>query len=316
MKRDFIALMLSVMTIGGMSICSSENVVFANEIEELPKSEEENQGTPAEDNEVKTEENIENSKSEQWKNIPEEKELEDEGLEEAEKSSKIETETEKPDAAGTERVADEDRENRVCLQIPQKLDLMIDPFEINGKGQIYSENFIIKNAGTGAGILTLSNIVCKPGDESEVTVVTDNEGMHATYEKYVYAKIVFGNGDEIVLSQEGSEYEIRLLPGEELHFCYSGEVNENALQSWKEHDVTVGVIYSWDVEESLLENIAEQKEDDGSGEILENSEDKSTEDESEKKDGLNLVDELENSDKNSSEDKIDGDEKKTEDIEQ
>lgn len=61
----------------------------------------------------------------------------------------------------------------------------------------------------------------------------------------------FGNGDQIDLSEDGSSYQVELQPEEELSVCFEGEVNENASESWQDGDVTVTVVYSWDVKPAL-----------------------------------------------------------------
>ena len=48
------------------------------------------------------------------------------------------------------------------LQIPQKLEIVIDPWEMDGKSQIYSEQYTIRNTGEAAGVLTLSQLICRP----------------------------------------------------------------------------------------------------------------------------------------------------------
>lgn len=52
----------------------------------------------------------------------------------------------------------------VSLQIPQKLQIVIDPFEMDGKGQIYSEQYMVRNMGETAGALTLA-FVCRLGGD-------------------------------------------------------------------------------------------------------------------------------------------------------
>ena len=131
------------------------------------------------------------------------------------------------------------------LQIPQKLHIVIDPWEMDGKGQIYSEKYMIKNTGKTAGILVLSELACKPGVNSGVTVRDSTEGLHDDKSKSIYMEIKFDDRDKIVLSQKEAVYEKRIEPGEKLEILFSGEVNENALGEWKSSDVDASVTYSW-----------------------------------------------------------------------
>lgn len=137
------------------------------------------------------------------------------------------------------------------LQIPQKFDVVIDPWEMDGKDQIYSQEYVIQNTGEKAGVLTLSHLTCKPKAQSGAVVKTDKAGLHDNEEKSVYMEMVFGNGDRIVLSEESSEYQVKLQPGEELSLCFTGETNEYAEDGWKNGDVSVGVVYSWEIIETV-----------------------------------------------------------------
>lgn len=143
------------------------------------------------------------------------------------------------------------QENSVLknLQIPQKLDVVIDPWEMDQKGQVYSEQYIISNTGNTPGILTLSNLACRPREQSGVVVRTDKAGLHDSGDKSIYMEMLFGNGEQVVFSQESSQYQTELKPGEELSICFAGEVNENAFGKWENNDVTVSVVYSWEMEE-------------------------------------------------------------------
>lgn len=136
------------------------------------------------------------------------------------------------------------------LQMPQKLEVTIDPWEIDGKGQVYSEQYAIRNMGVHPGILTLSNLTCKPREKSGVVVRTDREGMHGDGGKTIYMEMLFGNGERVVLTEEGEEYKTELKPGEEFTIQFAGEVNEYAAGEWGNGDVAVGAVYSWDRKEA------------------------------------------------------------------
>lgn len=134
------------------------------------------------------------------------------------------------------------------LQIPQKLEVVIDPWEIDGKGQIYSEEYTIRNTGEMAGTLTLSRLACKPQKESNTVVKIDKEGVYDNGEKSVYMEMVFENGSHVILSEAGSEYQVKLKTGEELSFQFTGEVNEYAEDKWANGDIEVDIAYSWSME--------------------------------------------------------------------
>lgn len=145
--------------------------------------------------------------------------------------------------------ADNEEPKSENLQIPQKMAVVIDPWEMDGQGQIYSEQYVVRNAGETAGILTMTGSVCESQEQNDVIVRTDKEGLHDDEAKSIYMEMEFGSGEKIVLSRESSEYQAELQPGEELLICFTGEVNEYASDEWKDGDVTVGVVYSWKMEE-------------------------------------------------------------------
>lgn len=135
------------------------------------------------------------------------------------------------------------------LQIPQRLAVVLDPWEMDGKGQIYSEEYVIQNMGKMPGTLTLS-FVCRLGEGSGVSVKSEREELHDDDNKSLYIKIVFGNGDEVCLSEESTEYKTKLEEGEELTIRFEGELNENASESWADGDVSINGIYFWNREEA------------------------------------------------------------------
>lgn len=164
----------------------------------------------------------------------------------------VENETQREQIEGREqKTADVQASGLRNLQIPQKMDVVIDPWEIDGKGQVYSDVYFIRNIGNEPGVLTLSNLVCRPREQSRVTVKTDRDGIHDSDSKCIYMEMLFGNGNRIIFSSEKSQYQTELKPGEELSVCFSGEVNENAFEKWVDQDVMVSVVYSWEAGDML-----------------------------------------------------------------
>lgn len=189
------------------------------------------------------------------------------------KEQNMDTESEKHQKAERRehKTADTQAPGLNNLQIPQKLDIVIDPWEMDGRGQVYSDVYVIRNTGDTSGILTLSNLACRPREESRVVIKSDRDGLHDSNDKYIYLEMLFGNRDRIIFSSEKSQYQTELKPGEELSICFSGEVNENAFAKWMDQDVAISVVYSWKVEDTLdglnLEESEEKQmnisEDDG-----------------------------------------------------
>lgn len=159
----------------------------------------------------------------------------------------------KPEETGTSsgETSDTADTGKVSLQIPQKLQVIVDPFELDGKEQIYSERYTIRNTGERAGTLTLS-FACRPQEENGLTVVQESDGIHEGEEKSVYLEIVFGDTERLVLSAEPSEYRAELGAGEELSLYFTGEVNENAREQWEDGDFTIEGVYRWEAAEEAL----------------------------------------------------------------
>ncbi len=174
------------------------------------------------------------------------KEDEKTGMESKDSDKRLLKDTDKKEAEEAEVQKPAGMKN---LQIPQKLEVVLDPWELERKGQIYSEEYVIQNTGDNAGVLSLSHLACKPQAQSGVVVKTDKTGLHDNEEKSVYMEMVFGNGEQIVLAEESSKYEVELQPGEILSLCFTGEMNEYASQGWDNGDVRVEVVYSWSIVE-------------------------------------------------------------------
>lgn len=162
-------------------------------------------------------------------------------------------------ATSSNAVLQNGKTERMPLQIPQKLQVVIDPFEIDGNGQVYSEEYLITNSGEKEGVLTLS-FSCLPRENSGLVVRQEKEGLHEGEDKFVYMEILLKDMERLILSSESREYRVKLGPGEQLSLRFAGEVNENAEEEWKDSDIVVKGIYTWDMsEETLLD-------DSGSGE--------------------------------------------------
>lgn len=171
----------------------------------------------------------------------------------------INSETENPAVATSERSVSEPNYKEIetfdeitYLQVPKKLEIVIDPWEIDEKEQIYSKPFTVKNTGDIPGILTLS-FTCKVKEKEGVTIMETQEGLHDSKEKLIYIKAVFESGEEFVFTEEKTQCQTELLPGEEVSLWFEGEVNENAKEPWRSGDIEIEGMYSW--EKSFSEQV-------------------------------------------------------------
>ena len=90
------------------------------------------------------------------------------------------------ESKGNSGDASEKKQNIVSLVIPQKLEVVIDPFEIDGKTQVYSEKYSVKNTGETKGVLQLTQLACKSGKSGEVKVRKNQDGIHDGEKKKIY----------------------------------------------------------------------------------------------------------------------------------
>lgn len=247
MKKNLFVFALSAVIIGGIDVYFFENIVFANEMEETSEKEK-NPIDLKKNKDSLPEEGEENDDSLQWENQSEEKQLE---------SGEKEIGAESEEARGDETQPEIIGMNH--LLIPQKLQVVIDPWEMDGKSQIYSEEYAIKNTGETSGTLILSDLACQIAEGSGVEIKDDPKGIHDDGNKSAYIEIVFGDRDKVILSQEGAVYKAELKPEEELTLRFSGEVNENAEESWRNGDVALKVTYAWEPEELAVDTGEEEE---------------------------------------------------------
>lgn len=141
-----------------------------------------------------------------------------------------------------------DAKKIMCLQIPEKLNIVLDPWEIDENGQIYSEPFTVKNTGDNPGVLVLS-FTCKVDDK--ITFRKTLEGLHNSSKKLIYMTMTIGDSEKIVFTREVFPCQVKLLPGEELSLRFEGEINENAKELWKKGDIEIQGMYTWEEESSF-----------------------------------------------------------------
>lgn len=172
-----------------------------------------------------------------------------------------------PDMEKTENVP-------VRLQVPQKFDIMLDPWEMDEKGQIYSEEYMIKNISGEKGTLRLTGIAKGAGED--VDIWSDSQGIHNGNGQDIFIEMMINEEDRIALLPEGTDYETTLEADESVTLTFTGRMNENAGKGWHASDVEVTVIYDWVsesegniAEEDIIseeESIPEEEKDSGENE--------------------------------------------------
>lgn len=150
------------------------------------------------------------------------------------------------------------------LLMPQKFEIVMDPWEMDGRTQIYSEQYIIKNTGDMLGTLKLTGIACETGED--VHVQESSDGIHNGKDKKLYIELLVNDEERLVLMPEGTDYEIELAPNESITLEFTGEMNENTPQNWQNSDVKISVTYDWCAE--TMESISEPTEKDSESEDM------------------------------------------------
>lgn len=150
------------------------------------------------------------------------------------------------------------------LLMPQKFEIVMDPWEMDGRTQIYSEQYIIKNTGDMSGTLKLTGIACEAGED--VHVQESSDGIHNGKDKKLYIELLVNDEERLVLMPEGTDYEIELAPNESITLEFTGEMNENTPQNWQNSDVKISVTYDWRAE--TMESISEPTEEDSESEDM------------------------------------------------
>lgn len=229
---------------------------------ETEYSREETGNPDAEITGTETSEPEETKESVSGSDIPEIKEsISGSNIPETKASDQEDTQTNSPDLEKTAKI--------MCLQLPEKLQIVIDPWEIDGEGQIHSEPFVVKNIGNASGTLTLT-FICRMDEKDGVNMKETREGLHDSNQKLIYMKVALGNGEEAAFTREGAQCQAQLQPDEELSLRFEGEVNENAEEPWESGDIEIEGMYIWEKEDeeyaSEEDTLSEETDEEAVGE--------------------------------------------------
>ena len=172
--------------------------------------------------------------------------------------------------------------------VPSSMSFVIDPFELAGRGQIYSEGFPIINCGETDVLLMIANIKAIFANDTDFEPLAEpyrNESLHA--EKSVYLVLDFGRDDTppIVLTDsdaDSSVYTI-LYAGQTDSACtlsVNGSVNPSPAEDWQAGDIKIQLTYLLEIlfDESTSEEAA-SPEDTDEEEDSDNQEDAAESDE-------------------------------------
>lgn len=149
----------------------------------------------------------------------------------------------------------------VRLQVPQKFEIMLNPWEMDGQEQIFSAGYTIKNVSGERGTLKLTGIAV--GSEEDIVVQSDSDDIHDGNDQNIWIAMVINGEDTIALSPDGTDYETVLEADAGVTLTFTGAMNENAVKGWRDSDVEVSVVYDWvtDAEKAAVGEAVPQEEE-------------------------------------------------------
>lgn len=131
----------------------------------------------------------------------------------------------------------------VRLQVPQKFNIVLNPWEMDGQEQIYSAEYTIKNVSGEKGTLKLTGIAVGTGED--IAIRPDSDDIHDGNDQNIWIAMVINGEETIALSPDGSDYETVLETDADVTLTFTGAMNENVANGWRDSDVEVSVIYDW-----------------------------------------------------------------------
>lgn len=153
------------------------------------------------------------------------------------------------------------------LQVPEKFNIVLDPWQMDRKEQIFSEEYTIKNTSREKGILKLTGIAV--GGKEGVEVCLGGDNINDGNGQNIFIEMVINSKDRLTLLPEGADYEIILEADTGVTVSFTGEMNENAEEGWHDSDVKVEVVYDWVTESEEgyveMEVVSEEYNTEGKG---------------------------------------------------
>jgi hypothetical protein len=141
----------------------------------------------------------------------------------------------------------------ISVIIPTTVDFTLDPLELAGRGQIYSESFVIENLGENSVLLTLSDIRVTFANDTDFEAVPLPFGEDfQTERKVLYLALDFGRDDisPIILTDTEHPANVRIpLFDADTEFStaalsFSGNINSPAELDWLPGDVHIAMTYT------------------------------------------------------------------------
>ena len=139
--------------------------------------------------------------------------------------------------------------------VPTTVSVTLDPFELNGRGQIYSDVYEIKNFGDNNVLLTFTDLqITFPDDKNFEALASPFDEKRVSKLKSIYMQLDFGRDDEpsAVLTDSDWEGEVTIpLSGDQsdpertlVSLSFSGNINHLPKVPWRDGDVRINLTYT------------------------------------------------------------------------
>ncbi len=152
-------------------------------------------------------------------------------------------------------VASETAERRItAIELPQNLNFYLDPENENGRGQIYSSKYMIRNAGEEEVTFSIDMSLVRLDSQSSIEFRSE-EWDAEPLDRSIYMYVVFEKEQEKqihVLSnvEEPCEEELLLAPagqkGDTAYISFGGMLSRS--EDWKSGELAVNALYAMSVE--------------------------------------------------------------------
>jgi hypothetical protein len=139
--------------------------------------------------------------------------------------------------------------------VPMRVSVTIDPFELNGEGQIFSEPYYINNQGDYDVLLTFTDLVITYSDENNFEPLAHPfSAQSGSKLKSIYMLMKFDRNDmaDVILTNTEREGEVTIHLTSNLQddgnsyisFSFEGNVNELPDTAWTSGDVHFDLVYT------------------------------------------------------------------------
>jgi hypothetical protein len=136
--------------------------------------------------------------------------------------------------------------------IPISVKFTIDPFEVNGKGQVYSEVYWIENQNDVSVSMTFNGVGLTFANDTDFEAVAVPFSDSDSGLKSIYLEMEFGwnSTPPIIFTDAGNFNEITVELGPYLDssyllpFWFAGTINPNPAVKWESGDVKILLTYT------------------------------------------------------------------------